>query len=203
MASTAFTTVRLPLPSFVVNRNPSVSRARLTLLGSISKLLPFHLIIYLSKLFPYRVCFLTNSSSSLSLSGSRRNSLRIHAVSKQWEPTKVSCALLFSSFYLCFLDNSYHFHPSADFQVVPQADRVLIRLEELAEKSAGGILLPKSAVKFERYLVGEVLSVGAEAEEVEAGQKVLLSDVNAYEVDLGTDGRHCFCRASDLLAVVE
>ncbi|CAN1310235.1 10 kDa chaperonin 1, chloroplastic [Linum perenne] len=154
MASTAFTTVRLPVPSFVVNRNPSFSRARLTLLGTISKLLPFHLIIYLSKLFPYRVRSLSNSSSSLSLSGSRRNSLRIHAVTKQWEPTKV----------------------------VPQADRVLIRLEELAEKSAGGILLPKSAVKFERYLVGEVLSVGAEAEEVEAGQKVLLSDVNAYEV---------------------
>ncbi|CAN1310237.1 10 kDa chaperonin 1, chloroplastic [Linum perenne] len=52
----------------------------------------------------------------------------------------------------------------------------------VVQKSAGGILLPKSAVKFERYLVGEVLSVGAEAEEVEAGQKVLLSDVNAYEV---------------------
>ncbi|RRT59670.1 hypothetical protein B296_00045645 [Ensete ventricosum] len=63
-------------------------------------------------------------------------------------------------------------------QVAPQADRVLIRLEELPEvviilcfyavlcsywkisleqKTAGGVLLPKSAVKFERYLMGEVL----------------------------------------------
>ncbi|MCI18957.1 10 kDa chaperonin, partial [Trifolium medium] len=33
-------------------------------------------------------------------------------------------------------------------------------------QTAGGILLPKSAVKFERYLVGEVLNVGAEAENV-------------------------------------
>ncbi|KAK6162723.1 hypothetical protein DH2020_002564 [Rehmannia glutinosa] len=77
--------------------------------------------------------------------------------------------------------------------VVPQADRVLVRLEALPEKSAGGVLLPKSAVKFERYLVGEVLSVGAEVGEVETGKKV----------DLGTEARHCFCKAGDLLAVVE
>ncbi|KAF8412836.1 hypothetical protein HHK36_000808 [Tetracentron sinense] len=107
--------------------------------------------------------------------GLPRSTLRINAVAKIWEPTKV----------------------------FPQADRVLIRLEELPQKSAGGVLLPKSAVKFERYLMGEILSVGAEVVEVEAGKKVLFSDINAYEVDLGTDAKHCFCRASELLAVVE
>lgn len=101
--------------------------------------------------------------------------MRINAIAKKWEPTKV----------------------------VPQADRVLIRLEELPEKSAGGVLLPKSAVKFERYLMGEILSVGAEVGEVDPGKKVLFSDINAYEVDLGTEARHCFCKSSDLLAVVE
>ncbi|CAK7347711.1 unnamed protein product [Dovyalis caffra] len=122
----------------------------------------------------------------------KRNSLRINAIATKWEPTKV----------------------------VPQADRVLIRLEDLPEKSSGGVLLPKSAVKFERYLMGEVLSVGAEvgAEvgEVEAGKKVLFSDINAYEVnsvtigetcispiEFGTDAKHCFCKAGDLLAIVE
>ncbi|KAK1364645.1 putative Chloroplast, plasma membrane, plastid, chloroplast envelope [Heracleum sosnowskyi] len=88
-------------------------------------------------------------------------------------------------------------------KVVPQADRVLIRLQDLPQKSAGGVLLPKSAVKFERYLMGEVLSVGAEVGEVEAGKKVLFSDINAYEVELGSPGKHCFCKAADLLAVVE
>ncbi|KAL7125970.1 hypothetical protein ABFS83_14G153100 [Erythranthe nasuta] len=107
--------------------------------------------------------------------GLQRTSLRINAIAKTYEPAKV----------------------------VPQADRVLVRLEELAEKSAGGVLLPKSAVKFERYLVGEVVSRGAEVEEVETGKKVLFSDVTAYEVDLGTSARHCFCKASDLLAVIE
>ncbi|KAL5724259.1 10 kDa chaperonin 2 [Ranunculus cassubicifolius] len=115
------------------------------------------------------------SFSNQRLPGLRMNSLRINAAATKWEPTKV----------------------------VPQADRVLIRLEELPQKSAGGVLLPKSAVKFERYLMGEVLSVGAEVEDVDTGKKVLFSDINAYEVDLGTDARHCFCRASELLAVVE
>ncbi|KAL3815224.1 hypothetical protein ACJIZ3_016492 [Penstemon smallii] len=104
-----------------------------------------------------------------------RRSLRVNAIATKYEPTKV----------------------------VPQADRVLIRLEELPQKSAGGVLLPKSAVKFERYLVGEVVSVGSEVGEVEAGKKVLFSDINAYEVDLGTDARHCFCKAGELLAVIE
>ncbi|KAK6260979.1 GroES chaperonin family - like 1 [Theobroma cacao] len=107
--------------------------------------------------------------------GSRRNSLRINAVASKWEPTKV----------------------------VPQADRVLIRLQELPEKSAGGVLLPKSAVKFERYLMGEIVSVGTDVGKVEPGKKVLFSDINAYEIDLGTDTRHVFCKESDLLAEVE
>ncbi|KAK7286945.1 hypothetical protein RJT34_22314 [Clitoria ternatea] len=105
----------------------------------------------------------------------RNNSLKVNAIAKKWEPTKV----------------------------VPQADRVLVRLEELSDKTVGGVLLPKSAVKFERYLVGEVLTVGADAGELKAGTKVLFTDMNAYEVDLGTDAKHCFCKASDLLAVVE
>ncbi|CAD6212092.1 unnamed protein product [Miscanthus lutarioriparius] len=88
-------------------------------------------------------------------------------------------------------------------KVTPQNDRVLVRLQQIPEKSAGGVLLPKSAVKFERYLMGEILSVGADVSEVEAGKKVLFSDINAYEVDLGTDEKHCFCRESDLLALVE
>ncbi|KAI4979546.1 hypothetical protein ZWY2020_016299 [Hordeum vulgare] len=56
--------------------------------------------------------------------------------------------------------------------VEPQSDRVLVRLETIPEKSDGGVLLPKSAVKFERYLMGEILLVGVDVSEVEAGKKV-------------------------------
>ncbi|XP_076926359.1 10 kDa chaperonin 1, chloroplastic-like [Bidens hawaiensis] len=107
--------------------------------------------------------------------GLRRSSFKVNAIATKYEPSKVK----------------------------PQADRVLIRLEELPEKSAGGVLLPKSAVKFERYLMGEILAVGTEVGDLEAGKKVLFSDINAYEVDLGAEGKHCFCKAGDLLAVVE
>ncbi|KAK1305472.1 hypothetical protein QJS10_CPB11g00208 [Acorus calamus] len=117
------------------------------------------------------------SNSRRSLSFPRRTPLRVSAAGAavHWEPSKV----------------------------VPQADRVLIRVEELPEKSSGGVLLPKSAVKFERYLMGEVLSVGSDVGAVESGKKVLFSDISAYEVDLGTEARHCFCKEGDLLAVVE
>ncbi|KAG7026058.1 10 kDa chaperonin 1, chloroplastic, partial [Cucurbita argyrosperma subsp. argyrosperma] len=87
------------------------------------------------------------------MQSTRRTSLQVRAVSKKLEPAKV----------------------------VPQGDRVLIRLEELPEKSAGGVLLPKSAVKFERYLSGEILSTGADAGELGQGKKVLFSDISAYE----------------------
>ncbi|XP_019451370.1 PREDICTED: 10 kDa chaperonin 1, chloroplastic-like [Lupinus angustifolius] len=117
----------------------------------------------------------TFSPSTQRFTALQRNSLKINAIAKPLEPTKV----------------------------VPQGDRVLIALQDLPDKTAGGVLLPKSAVKFERYLVGEILSVGAEVGELEVGKKVLFSDINAYEVDLGNDAKHCFCKASDLLAVVE
>ncbi|TYI74419.1 hypothetical protein E1A91_D07G198400v1 [Gossypium mustelinum] len=54
----------------------------------------------------------------------------------------------------------------------------------LSKKSVGRVLLPKLAVKFERYLMGELVSVGAEVGKVELGKKVLFSDINAYEVSL-------------------
>ncbi|BBN03624.1 chaperonin GroES [Marchantia polymorpha subsp. ruderalis] len=88
-------------------------------------------------------------------------------------------------------------------KIVPQADRILIKLESLAETTSGGVLLPKSAVKFERYLLGEVLAVGADVKNTEKGKKVLVADINAYEVNLGTLEKLCFARASDLLAEVQ
>ncbi|KAM0004117.1 putative GroES-like superfamily, groES chaperonin family, groES chaperonin superfamily [Helianthus debilis subsp. tardiflorus] len=131
-----------------------------------------------AKPFSSLITDLRSSSSSVRTKttslGLRRNSVKVNAIATKYEPTKVK----------------------------PQADRVLIRLEELPEKSAGGVLLPKSAVKFERYLMGEILAVGTDVGDLEAGKKVLFSDVNAYEVDLG-EGKHCFCKAGDLLAVVE
>ncbi|RDX65657.1 10 kDa chaperonin 1, chloroplastic, partial [Mucuna pruriens] len=134
----------------------------------------------------------------------QRNSLKINAIAKKWEPTKRFLNLdLVVAYATPLIPLSFPIFDDFGMQVVPQADRVLVRLEELSDKTVGGVLLPKSAVKFERYLVGEILTVGSEAGELKAGTKVLFTDINAYEVDLGTDAKHCFCKASDLLAVVE
>nr|KJB44684.1 hypothetical protein B456_007G266500 [Gossypium raimondii] len=64
-------------------------------------------------------------------------------------------------------------------------------------------LLPKSAVKFERYQIREIVSTGVEVRKVKPRKKVIFSDINAYEVDLGIDTRHVFCKESDLLAEVD
>jgi chaperonin GroES len=61
-------------------------------------------------------------------------------------------------------------------KIVPQADRVLVRLEKLADQSSGGVLLPPASVKFERYLVGEVIAAGTEVENVGKGQKVCIGN---------------------------
>ncbi|KHG00544.1 Nitrogenase iron-molybdenum cofactor biosynthesis nifE [Gossypium arboreum] len=63
----------------------------------------------------------------------------------------------------------------------------------IPSKSIGGVLLPKSIVKFERYLIMEIVSVGVEVGKVEPRKKV----------DLGTDTRHVFCKESYLLAEVD
>lgn len=64
-------------------------------------------------------------------SGSRRGCLRIKAISTKWEPTKV---LPFPFNFILYLICFEFGHLSSDqFQVVPQADRVLVRLEELPQ----------------------------------------------------------------------
>ncbi|XP_048609334.1 10 kDa chaperonin 2, chloroplastic isoform X1 [Brassica napus] len=150
--------------------------------------------------FAFPVKTNTPALANHKLLGSRRGCLRVKAVSTKWEPTKV-LSFFPSVLILSEKLNSFRFF---FLKVVPQADRVLVRLEELAQTTSGGVLLPKAAVKFERYLTGEVVSVGSEVgQQVGPGKKVLFSDVSAYEVDLGTGARHCFCKESDLLALVE
>lgn len=88
-------------------------------------------------------------------------------------------------------------------KIVPQADRVLIRLDALASTSAGGVLLPSASVKYDRFLQGEVIAAGSEATDVVKGQKVMFADINAYEVNFGTSDKLCLCRSGDLLAVLQ
>ncbi|CAI5505797.1 unnamed protein product [Closterium sp. Naga37s-1] len=92
----------------------------------------------------------------------------------------------------------------SDKRLQPRGERVLVKLDEPEQKSAGGVLLPTQAVKYERYLTGQVVSAGEEVKKASAGQKIMFPDMNAYEVAIG-DGsdRFCFVREGDIMAVVQ
>ncbi|GJP34740.1 hypothetical protein CLOM_g19174 [Closterium sp. NIES-68] len=92
----------------------------------------------------------------------------------------------------------------SDKRVQPRGERVLVKLDALEQATAGGVLLPTQAVKYERYLTGQVVSAGEEVKKTSAGQKVMFPDMNAYEVAIG-DGsdRFCFVREGDIMAVVQ
>jgi chaperonin GroES len=89
-------------------------------------------------------------------------------------------------------------------KVIPQGDRVLLRLKIAEQKTSGGVLLPSSAAKFERILEGEVVALGKEVVGIQKGDKVIVSDVNAYEVFEGLlENKLVLSRGSDVLAIVE
>ncbi|VVB07704.1 unnamed protein product [Arabis nemorensis] len=57
-------------------------------------------------------------------------------------------------------------------------------VDVLVKKSSGGVLLPKSAVKFKRYLMGKVLSLGSEVGEVKPGKKAAPREKNRQSVSM-------------------
>ncbi|RKY61512.1 MAG: co-chaperone GroES [Candidatus Latescibacterota bacterium] len=95
-------------------------------------------------------------------------------------------------------------------KVRPLADRVLVKpLEEEAEKSAGGIIIPDTAK--EKPQKGEVIAVGPGRVtedgktipmNVKVGDKVLYGKYAGTEVKI--DGEeHLIMPESDILAIVE
>ena len=90
----------------------------------------------------------------------------------------------------------------------PLSDRVVIKMVEAEETTAGGIILAGSAK--EKPQVAEVVAVGpggnVDGKDVEmivkVGDKVLTSKYSGTEVKV--DGEECtIVRQSDILAVVE
>ena len=91
----------------------------------------------------------------------------------------------------------------------PLHDRVLIKVLDSEEKTAGGIIIPDTAK--EKPLEAEVVAVGAGKigesgerypMEVKVGDRILISKYGGTEVKL--DGlEHVILREDDVLAVVE
>ena len=90
----------------------------------------------------------------------------------------------------------------------PLGDRVLIKISEQDDRTAGGIFLPDTAK--EKPQVGEIVAVGPGKRsdegtllplEVKAGDKVLYSKYAGTEVKLGSD-EYVLLAERDILAVV-
>jgi chaperonin GroES len=92
--------------------------------------------------------------------------------------------------------------------VKPLGDRILVKVSEAEEKTAGGILLPDTAK--EKPQVGEVVQVGPgkrnddgafQAMEVKVGDKVLYSKYAGTDIKLGSDA-YVLLRETDVLAAL-
>jgi len=86
-------------------------------------------------------------------------------------------------------------------KIKPLGDRVLVKLEEVEEKTAGGIFIPQTAQ--EKTQSGTVVAVGDdEMIKVKAGQKVMYDKYAGTTVSVDNED-HLLIRYSDILAVIE
>ncbi len=92
--------------------------------------------------------------------------------------------------------------------VKPLGDRILVKVSDAEEKTAGGILLPDTAK--EKPQVGEVVQVGpgkrnddgaVQPLEVKVGDKVLYSKYAGTDIKLASDD-FVLLRESDVLATL-
>ncbi|MFM7325159.1 MAG: co-chaperone GroES [Nodosilinea sp.] len=92
--------------------------------------------------------------------------------------------------------------------VKPLGDRILVKVSEAEEKTAGGILLPDTAK--EKPQVGEVVQVGPgkrnddgsyQAMEVKVGDRVLYSRYAGTDIKLASE-EYVLLRESDVLAAL-
>ena len=84
----------------------------------------------------------------------------------------------------------------------PLGDRVIVKTEEMEEKTAGGLYIPQTAQ--EKTQSGVVLSIGddKDAIKVAVGQKVIYDKYAGTMVKV--EGKeHLILRAADILAVIE
>ena len=84
--------------------------------------------------------------------------------------------------------------------IEPLGEMVLIELEQAAEKTASGLMLPEAAR--EKMNVGTVVAVGPDAENVKAGNKVIYKKYAGTELTWD-DKEYLLVKSEDLQAKVK
>ena len=83
--------------------------------------------------------------------------------------------------------------------IEPLGEMVLIELEQAAEKTASGLMLPEAAR--EKMNVGTVVAAGPESENVKTGYKVVYKKYAGTELTWG-DKEYLLVKSEDLQAKV-
>jgi chaperonin GroES len=85
--------------------------------------------------------------------------------------------------------------------IVMLNDRLLVKLADEGERhTSGGILIPATAKMAKRLVWGDVIALGPNVRVAEAGDKVLFSPDDRYEVEVGGE-EFIMLRERDLHAV--
>lgn len=87
-------------------------------------------------------------------------------------------------------------------KVKPLGDRVLVKTEELEEKTSGGIFIPQTAQ--EKTQNGVVVEIGDDKDviNVKPGQRVMYDKYAGTTVKIDGD-EHLIVRISDVLAIID
>ena len=87
-------------------------------------------------------------------------------------------------------------------KIKPIGDRVLVKMEEVEEKTAGGIFIPQTAQ--EKTQVGEVVAIGDDEDviKVKTGQKVMYDKYAGTTVKVDGEDQ-LILKMADILAVIE
>ncbi|MGP1432329.1 MAG: co-chaperone GroES [Treponema sp.] len=86
--------------------------------------------------------------------------------------------------------------------VRPLADRVLVKIDEVETKSAGGLFIPATAQ--EKTQTAVVIAVGDDKEKIKVsvGQKVMHDKYAGTQVKINGED-HLILKAGDIIAVIE
>ncbi len=85
--------------------------------------------------------------------------------------------------------------------VKPLGERVLVKMDKVEEKTAGGIYIPQTAQQ-ENTQIAVIEAIGADVKTVKAGQKILHDKYAGTSVKI--DGEdYLILNIKDVLAVIE
>ncbi|MDY4889244.1 MAG: co-chaperone GroES [Sphaerochaetaceae bacterium] len=84
--------------------------------------------------------------------------------------------------------------------IKPLGERVLVKIEQLQEKTASGIIIPQTAQ--EKTQIGLVAAVGSDVKSIKVGEKIMHDKYAGTSVKMDGD-EYLILNIKDVLAVID